>query len=92
MVLFFIGSSSYNRQWPSECFAYISQFLQKYKLNLVIAGGPGDEDRREYCNLVKEYQLYQYNGKTSLPQLVDIISKVDIVISGIQQQLILPAY
>ena len=77
----FIGAGNPERRWPIpffiECVKYAAE---KYKLVPVVCGGPGDET--DAASFVDSYgdMVLNYAGKTTLPQMMELLSKAKFLI------------
>ena len=77
----FIGAGNPERRWPIpffiECVKYAAE---KYKLVPVVCGGPGDET--DAASFVARYgdTVLNYAGKTTLPQMMELLSKAKFLI------------
>jgi len=77
----FIGAGNPERRWPIpffiECVKYAAE---KYKLLPLVCGGPGDE--ADATSFVDGYgdTVLNYAGKTTLPQMMELLSKAKFLI------------
>lgn len=82
-VLIFIGSSSEKRKWCMKNFAEVSNFLHNtYKVNIILAGAKEDLDNSLKFEKAFKGSLTNMVGKTSLNELINLISSSKLVISN----------
>jgi len=81
-VVFFPGGSLNSKRWPVENFKLIGKYLiNKYNLNVIICGSNGDQNlAKVICS--NDTKINDLTGKTTLPQLIHVISKAKFVISN----------
>lgn len=78
-----IGSSPQwpTKRWPLESFrALIKKLTQELKCRVLLIGSP--EDQTAAAELEKEPGVLNLTGKTSLPDLVPLIKRLDVLVSG----------
>lgn len=84
-ILIFPGSSYYKRNWEKEKFAnIIAKLLKETDSKIVIAGGRDEVATASYFLgvLPSSPQLEDLTGKTSLPELIQLVSNSKLVISN----------
>lgn len=78
-----IGASNPKRKWAWQNYASLIKLLNsKYKLSIVLCGGPGDRDdgkkiEKEVGNLV-----HNLVGKTSLYELLQVLERSNFLVSN----------
>lgn len=72
------------KKWPVEYFSRLAiQILQKYPYSIYLLGGPGEESQSlEFKNLVNSNRITDLTGKTSLPEMADILAGSMALISN----------
>lgn len=77
------GSGGYSkaRRWPPERFAAVAQNLRDSHSVEIILVGTGDDDGQAVAGLLNS-DCVNLVGKTSLPQLADIISKANLFVGA----------
>ncbi|MEI6480333.1 MAG: glycosyltransferase family 9 protein [bacterium] len=82
-VLLFPGAQQNFRRWPADKFQSIANYLiNKYNLDIVICGSKSDSALANIINPDDNKRIFDLTGKTSLTQLIFIISKAKLVISN----------
>ena len=77
----FIGAGNPERRWPIKYFTECARYThQKYGIIPVVCGGPGDEEEAGQFVNVYGGKALNYAGKTSLPQMMEILSKAKFLI------------
>ncbi len=85
---FQMGASGKNRCWPVEHFTQLAErILDNHKdAKIILTGAPQDVDiEKSFFELLKkEYhsRVESYIGKTRLPELLQIIKNLDVLITG----------
>ena len=85
---FQMGASGKNRSWPVEHFTQLAErILDNHKdAKIILTGAPQDVDiEKSFFELLKkEYhsRVESYIGKTRLPELLQIIKNLDVLITG----------
>ncbi len=83
-IVFFPGAGEKIKQWPKEKFSELaSRIINKYALNIKICGSEQDYNLAE--NILNENnsnRIENLCGKTSLVELIDVISKCKILITN----------
>ncbi|MFZ2785253.1 MAG: glycosyltransferase family 9 protein [Sediminibacterium sp.] len=78
----FPGSRSSARIWAIEHFITVSNYLfENYGLTAVLCGGPGDQPYTNAFEMAYRHPLVNLGGKTSLPQLLAVLSAAQCLIS-----------
>jgi ADP-heptose:LPS heptosyltransferase len=81
-VLLFPGAQKKYRRWPAKNFKEVGKYLaNKYNRNIVICGSESDDGA---AKIIKDgdSRIINLTGKTSLMELIYIISKAKLVISN----------
>jgi ADP-heptose:LPS heptosyltransferase len=83
-IVFFPGAGEKIKQWPKENFAELATRINnKYSINIKICGSSQDYELAESISNVKNNnRIENLCGKTSLVELMDIISKCKILITN----------
>lgn len=84
-ILIFPGSSYYKRNWEKEKFLeIIKRLLNETSEHITIAGGPSEVPVASYLtgHLPSSDRLTDLTGKSSLPQLVQLIADSGLVVSN----------
>ena len=83
-IVFFPGAGEKIKQWPKENFAELATRINnKYSINIKICGSSQDYELAESISNVKNNnRIENLCGKTSLIELIDIISKCKILITN----------
>ncbi|MCX5679801.1 MAG: glycosyltransferase family 9 protein [Candidatus Omnitrophica bacterium] len=83
-VVLFIGAGKKWRKWPSEYFAEAAKFICKnYGLQIFICGAKDDESNADKIReILTGFEVHDLTDKTSLVDLVLIISKAKLLISN----------
>lgn len=83
-IVVFPGAGNSTRMWPEDNFAkVIDHIADKYKLKIIIAGASGDKTKaQKIINLSNTNSIIDLSGKTSLPDLAQLISKAKILVSN----------
>jgi len=76
------GSNEYGRRWPFESYLNIAERLIVADYRVVIVGGPGERagDHRERFG--EDDRIVDLIGKTTVPELLDILKSAACVISN----------
>ena len=79
----FMGGSIYNKLWPAERFYQVAKHIQsKTGYDVVLCGTKEDVGELEIFKSQGDLNFYSYINKTSLLELVDILSKAKLVVSN----------
>ena len=82
-VVLFPGSSIDSKQWPADNFRSIGKYIiNTYNQNIVICGSKADNASADIINIDGDKKIFDLTGKTSLTQLILVISKAKLVISN----------
>lgn len=83
-IVFFPGAGEKIKQWPKENFAELATRINnKYSINIKICGSSQDYELAEsISNEKNNNRIENLCGKTSLVELIDIISKCKILITN----------
>jgi ADP-heptose:LPS heptosyltransferase len=83
-AIIFPGAQEEKRKWSSTNFEVVVEYLiQNYNLNVIIAGSKSDSAisrKMVKCRISKS--CFDMTGKTTLPQLVKLISLATILVSN----------
>lgn len=78
----FPGSRNKQRIWPTNFFIEVSDFLfKKYQLTAVLCGATGDLPYTSYFEKNYSHPLINLTGKTSLSQMLSLLSKASCLLS-----------
>ncbi|MDE2820056.1 MAG: WecB/TagA/CpsF family glycosyltransferase [Chloroflexota bacterium] len=83
IVVMHAGSGGYSkaRRWPPRRFAEVAdQLKSRYKAHIVLVGQSGD-DSLEAARLM-DFEVLNLVGKTTLPQLADVLRRADLFIGA----------
>lgn len=81
--IIFLGASDNYRKWSVKNFVEIAKYIHHtYDMNIVLAGGSTDIEDAEKFKALYKGQLYNFVGKTSLLELLKIISNGNLMISN----------
>ena len=79
----FMGGSIYNKLWPAERFYKVAKHIQeKTGYEIVICGTKEDFGELEEFKIQGDIKIYSYINKTSILELITIISKAKLVVSN----------
>lgn len=83
-VCFHLGANWEPKRWPAEHFAKLADLIHaKWKLPVILTGGPGDLALGEkVLSEVKHANVQSWIGKTTLGELAAIFSRSAFVVSG----------
>jgi ADP-heptose:LPS heptosyltransferase len=84
-VVFFIGATTSFRCWPVENFAKVARYIlnNNHNLNVLICGGTAEEiEAKKLVNILQDKRVYNYTGKTTLVEFIEIISKARLLLSN----------
>ncbi len=77
----FIGAGNPERRWPTTYFVDTAQYISsKSKLTPVICGGPPDKAEAENFTRTYSGQALDYAGKTTLPEMIEIIHGAKFIV------------
>ena len=82
--IIFPGASIAYRMWPFERFASVAKLIiKRFNWRVVICGGPSEcEIANQVSDLIGLPNTLNFVGKTSLPELVEIIRHSELVIGN----------
>ncbi len=83
-LLFNINSEAQSRRIPIElAVRLIHEIYQKYNFNIILTGSPKEVayTSRLVNKLGAEIPVFNFTGKTSLSELIQIVSGVDVIVS-----------
>jgi ADP-heptose:LPS heptosyltransferase len=82
-AVFFPGASVESRRWPEERFAELGKLVfSQLDMKIILAGGPAEID---LCQRIADSfpAIFENRaGKTSLPQLLNLIASSDLLVSN----------
>jgi ADP-heptose:LPS heptosyltransferase len=82
-AILFIGASTKLRKWNIENFVKIGKFLKEnYDYEIVLCGAPSDKNDAKEFEKYANYKFSDFVGKTSLIDLLYIISNGKLMISN----------
>ena len=82
-AILFIGAGKNYRKWSIEKFAKIGEYLkERYEYEIVLCGGQSDADDALKFNFFFSGNYVDLVGKTSLIELLHVISKGDLMIAN----------
>ena len=82
-ALIFVGSQAADKRWPPGEFAAVARHIaDRYGLNIVVSGGPGEEALSHSFAKEFEGQYADLIGKTSLPELERLGRTADLVVTN----------
>ena len=76
------GSNEYGRRWPFESYLDIAEKLIAAGYRVVIVGGPGERAGDHRKRFGDEERIIDLIGKTSVPELLDVLNHAALVISN----------
>ena len=82
-VIFFVGGSEKYKKWNPHNFSKVASHLNsKYDYDIVICGS--SEDEKDASIIKKNYkgEILDLVGKTSLSELIELISNADLILSN----------
>jgi lipopolysaccharide heptosyltransferase II len=81
---FHLGANWEPKRWPVSHFAKLAELIhQKWRLPVILTGGPGDQVLGEQLMAqVQDANVYDFIGKTSLGELGALFSRSTFVVSG----------
>ncbi|MBI4373068.1 MAG: lipopolysaccharide heptosyltransferase II [Candidatus Omnitrophica bacterium] len=85
LVGFALGSSPRwpTKQWPAERFLELSrQLIQKSDCQIVLMGTQDDEHLAQIFKDAHLKNVFNFIGKTTLAQLVSLVKRVDVLVTG----------
>ena len=84
MVALMPGARWENKRWPAQHFAELVRLLgaRKPELRFAILGGASDSDLAQTIVAATPQTCLDLTGKTSLPEMVEIIRKCDAVVTN----------
>jgi ADP-heptose:LPS heptosyltransferase len=79
--ILFLGAGNPERKWPLDSFLQVADYARdKYSLVPVICGGPDDAPEAERFVNQYEGEAHSYAGKTSLLQLIELLSGAQFLV------------
>lgn len=83
-VCFHLGANWEPKRWPAAHFAQLASLIyRKWKLPVILTGGPGDKALGEQVIAeAKEAKVTSFIGKTTLGELGALFSRAQFVVSG----------
>ncbi len=82
-ALLFIGGGANFRKWNIQNFAKTGEYLKKrYGYDIVLSGGPNDIQDAKNFEKYANYEYVDLVGKTSLIDLLYIVSNANLIISN----------
>ncbi len=83
IIAFNPATSSISKNWSEEKFAELGDQLNaKYDLQLLILGSAADQTKVEKIINKMKSRAFNLCGKTSLKELVEVIKRLDLLITG----------
>ena len=76
------GSNEYGRRWPFESYLDIAEQLMEKEYRVVIVGGPGERSGDHRPRFGSDARIIDLTGKTTVPELLDILKHAACVISN----------
>lgn len=82
-VVLFLGSSKKSSKWSPRNYSKLAHYIiNKYGLTILICGGKNDIDQAEEFKKVSNFEYIDLVGKTSILDLISIISTSKLLISN----------
>jgi ADP-heptose:LPS heptosyltransferase len=82
-AILFIGASVKFRKWDIENFVEIGRYLkEQYNYNIVLCGGPTDNEDVKEFNILADYEYIDLVGKTSLVDFLYVIYSGNLMIAN----------
>jgi len=83
-IVIFTGAGNFKRSWEKEKFLQLIKLIQSNSDQLIyLAGGAGDTETGAYlAGNLPPNSIINLIGKTTLPQLVDVIGNASLVIAN----------
>lgn len=88
LIGFQMGASTPERCWPPEYFAIVANYLLQHEesCRIVLIGGPGDkllaESFYQHLDCHLHEMVVNKIGKTGLPELIDTINHMTLLLTG----------
>ena len=77
------SNNGQSKRWPVPYWAIlIDKLIREQNVQVILTGGPGDTPLIECVTRQMQEQAFNLAGKTSLPQLVALLKRANLVISG----------
>jgi len=76
------GSNEYGRRWPFESYLSIAERLLDQDYRVVFVGGPGERAGDHRQRFGRNERVIDLIGKTSVPELLDVLNHAACVISN----------
>jgi ADP-heptose:LPS heptosyltransferase len=81
-IVFFPGSLVSSKQWPAQNFKELGDHLiERYNLDIVVCGSKSDDETAKVIKNTNK-RIINQTGKTSLVELIYVISKAKLIISN----------
>lgn len=82
-AVFFVGALKADKRWQTEKFIETAEYVSaKYKFQIVVCGGPGDEGLAEGFVTDKSKRVLNLVGATTLSDLERIIASAKLVVTN----------
>ncbi|MDD5528272.1 MAG: glycosyltransferase family 9 protein [Patescibacteria group bacterium] len=83
-AVLFPGAQSLGRRWSPENYARVAKFIEeKYRLNIIICGGPEDRETADkIISLASGKNIISLAGRTGLPQFLEMIAGAEFIITN----------
>ena len=77
------GANEPHKRWDPAKYALVSdQLIEMYNADIIILGGPGEQDIAQHIQDRMKYDSINLSGKLSLDDLIYIISQFDLLITN----------
>ena len=77
------SNNGHSKRWPVPYWAIlIDKLIREQNAQVILTGAPGDTPLIECVTRQMQEQAFNLAGKTSLPQLVALLKRANLVISG----------
>ena len=76
------GSNEYGRRWPFDSYLDVADRLMAAGYTVVIVGGPGERAGDHHDRFGEEGRIIDLIGKTTVPELLDVLKHAVCVISN----------
>ncbi len=83
-LVFFPGASAGSKRWPPSHFAALADLLQPSGIRIILAGAPSDKEFARDIIVGARFpdNILDLTGKTSLPQLLFLVTNARILVSN----------
>ena len=83
-IIFFTGAGYIKREWGIDKFLSLAEhILEHTNYTIILAGSKSEQTHAEYLfNKLPQNRVFSRIGKTTLPELVDLIANSQLVISN----------